>query len=201
MSEKKIPGRVILIAGTPGVGKTTVVNLAVKLAGEKGYNITVTNYGTAMFEEAKKLNLVEKRDEMRSLPPEVQIKLQKIAARKIREKVAQGETTIVDTHMLISTPQGYLAGLPSWVAEELRPDVIILIEADPKRIVKRRQEDKSRERDDEAIEAIKLHQDLSRSTAISCGLLIGSIVKIVNNPPGEPDEAAKIISKILIGEK
>ena len=97
--------------------------------------------------------------------------------------------------------QGYLTGLPSWVAEELRPDGIILIEADPKRIVIRRLEDKTRDRDLEEIQSIQLHQDLSRSMAISCGLLIGSIVKIVNNLPGEPDEAAQIISKILVGEE
>ncbi|MHA1754079.1 MAG: adenylate kinase [Candidatus Odinarchaeia archaeon] len=198
----KTTGKIVIIAGTPGVGKTTVVNLAVEKAKAKGFNnIVISNYGTAMFEVAKAENLVSERDEMRKLPPEVQIRLQKIAAKKIREDAVKGDIVIVDTHMLISTPEGYLTGLPSWVAEELRPDVIILIEADPERIVKRRLKDSTRNRDLEEIEAIKLHQDLSRSTAISCAVLIGSILKIVNNPPGQPDAAAETISKILIGEE
>jgi adenylate kinase len=201
LSDKTTLGKVVVIAGTPGVGKTTVVDLAVNKVRNKGFDVTVSNYGTAMFEIAKEMGLVNQRDEMRSLPIEAQIKLQKIAAQEIRKKAFNNSIVVVDTHMLISTQQGYLAGLPSWVAEELRPDALILIEADPTRIVKRRQEDESRNRDDEEIEAIKLHQDLSRSTAISCGVLIGSIVKIINNPPGEPDEAAESIYNILIGEK
>ena len=194
-------GKIVVIAGTPGVGKTTVVNLAVEKAKKlTDKNIIIRNYGTAMFEEAKAANMVEERDQMRKLPPELQIRLQKIAAKKIRTAALQGDIVIVDTHMLISTPDGYLTGLPSWVAEELRPDVIILIEADPAGIVRRRLNDNTRNRDLEEIESIKLHQDLSRSTAISCAVLIGSILKIVNNPPGNPDKAAEIIANILVGD-
>lgn len=195
-------GRVIIIAGAPGVGKTTVVNLAVKKAYDRGYrNIEIANYGTAMYEAAKAENLVKERDEMRRLIPEIQIKLQKTAAKKIREKAAEGQTIIVDTHMIISTPIGYLVGLPSWVAEELRPDQIILVEADPEDIYIRRLEDETRNRDQEETKSLQLHQDLARSTAISCAVLIGSILNIVYNTQGDPETAAEKISKILIGEE
>ncbi|MHA1238743.1 MAG: adenylate kinase [Candidatus Odinarchaeia archaeon] len=197
MAEKKI----VVICGTPGVGKTTVVNLAVSKAKKKGAKeIKVVNYGTAMFEIAREMNLVTHRDEMRKLEPEVQISLQKKAAKSIRKAAKEGSIVIVDTHMLINTPKGYLVGLPSWVAEELRPNVIIMIEADPELIVKRRLKDYTRERDQQAVDEIKLHQDLSRSTAISCATLIGSIVKIVNNPPGSPDKAAEEVANILLSE-
>ncbi|MBR9679454.1 MAG: AAA family ATPase, partial [Candidatus Altiarchaeota archaeon] len=47
----------ILMLGVPGVGKSSVVNGVV----EQGYELV--NYGTIMFELAKRDGLVETRDE------------------------------------------------------------------------------------------------------------------------------------------
>jgi adenylate kinase len=79
--------------------------------------------------------------------------------------------------------------------------MIILVEAGPEDIYIRRLEDGTRNRDLEETKFLQLHQDLARSTAISCAVLIGSILNIVNNVQGDPNIAAEKIAKILLGEE
>ncbi|MFX0068782.1 MAG: adenylate kinase [Promethearchaeota archaeon] len=190
--------RIVVVTGTPGVGKSTIVKHAIEMVEDQGKKITLINYGTAMFELAKGSGLTEHRDEMRKLPTEIQKELQAQAAKSIREKAEEG-IIIVDTHMLINTPAGFLAGIPQWVLDPLKPDVVILIEADPERIVGRRIDDETRERDEEAVALIALHQDLCRSAAMFT-LMYGSTVKIIENPPGKSEDAAKELVQVLMLE-
>ncbi|MFX0096558.1 MAG: adenylate kinase [Candidatus Hodarchaeota archaeon] len=190
--------RIVVVSGTPGVGKSTVVSHAMEMAKERGKKITLVNYGTAMFELAKSKRLAEHRDEMRKLPIETQKELQAQAAKLIRQKAEKG-IIVVDTHMLINTPAGFLAGIPQWVLDALKPDMVVLIEADPERIVGRRLDDETRERDEEAVALISLHQDLCRSAAMFT-LMHGSTVRIIENPPGKAEEAAKELFQVLMSE-
>lgn len=190
--------KIVVVSGTPGVGKSTVVNHAIEMAEDRGKKITLVNYGTEMFDLAKSKRLVEDRDEMRKLPIEIQKELQAQVAKSIRQK-AEGGIIIVDTHMLINTPAGFLAGIPRWVLDPLKPDIVVLIEADPEKIVGRRRDDETRERDEEAVALIALHQDLCRSAAIFI-LVHGSTVKIIENPPGKAEDAAKELVQVLMFE-
>ena len=170
----------IVVTGIPGVGKTTVM----KGVAEKE-NYVIINFGTTMFEEAVSQGLVEYRDDMRRLNPKIQRKLQKKAAQKI----ALVDNIIVDTHMTIKTPAGYLPGLPVWVLEELKMDILVLVEGDNKEIYERRNKDKSRKRDDDSIDGIKEHQMINRYSATSASILTGSTVKIIMNNNGKVKEA------------
>ena len=191
--------KIVVVCGTPGVGKSTVVNHAVEMVEKQGRKVTLLNYGTAMFELAKEKRLAEHRDEMRRLPIEVQKRLQAQAAKSIRQSSYEG-IIIVDTHMLINTPSGFLAGIPEWVLDPLKPDTIVLIEADPEKIVRRRLDDETRERDEEAVALIALHQDLCRSAAMFA-LMYGSTVKIIENAPGKAEDAAMELVQVLIFDK
>ncbi len=142
--------KVVVVAGIPGSGSTTVLKHALK---ETDY--IHVNYGDVMLEIAMGMELVEERDAMRKLPPETQKKIQKKAAKAIRERSAESNI-IVDTHCTIKTPSGFLPGLPQWVLEELQPDMFILIEADGDEILMRRISDTTRTRDSERINDIKL---------------------------------------------
>ena len=71
---------VIVVAGVPGVGKTSVLDGVAKKTG-----INVVIFGTVMYEIAKERSLVEHRDEIRKLPSEVQRELQEEAAERIRK--------------------------------------------------------------------------------------------------------------------
>lgn len=182
----------VVITGVPGTGKTTVLNKAIEIGNLKE-KYKVVNYGDLMVEEAKSKNLVKNRDEMRKLDPEIQKEIQKNAAKKIGKM----KDVIVDTHASISTPKGYLPGLPEWVLKEIMPDVIILVEADPKEISGRRSKDVSRIRDVEDVESIEEHQQMNRAIAMSYAALTGATVAIVKNNDGKLEEAAKKILKIL----
>jgi len=178
----------IIITGVPGVGKTTVVTEAARLAG-----LPVVVYGSAMVELARAQGLVRDRDEMRRLPSDVQRRLQEAAAQAIAE---QGRV-IVDTHATIQTPKGYLPGIPSWVAERLSPEMIVIVEAPPEAIEARRAFDATRKRDSDTEEAISAHQDLNRAAMMAVGVLTGATVLIVQNEEGQPGEAAAVIAAAL----
>jgi adenylate kinase len=182
---------IVVLAGIPGTGSTTVLN---KVLEEIDYvNI---NYGNVMFEIAQEKNLVETRDDMRKLDPEVQKDVQKNAAEKIHQ-MAENDDVIIDTHCSIKTPKGFLPGLPIWVLEELKPTQFILIEANPSEIMYRRMTDDTRVRDMEYTEDIDLHQQVAKSTAMSYAVLTGATVAIVQNHDNGLDDAVSEIVDIL----
>lgn len=185
-----------VLTGIPGTGKTTVAKKALEVL--KGDNISyeLVTYGDIMFDIAKSENLVEDRDQMRKLNPEQQKKIQKEAAKEISNMGAE-KNILVDTHCTISTHRGYLPGLPHWVLNELKPDVFIIIEAKPEEIAMRRQGDRTRQRDGELTEEIRLHQELNRGIAMAYSVFSGCTVKIIENPQGKIEEAARNMSEIL----
>ena len=167
--------KVVVIAGIPGSGSTTVLNKALESIDYKN-----VNYGDVMTKIAQQQNLVKDRDSLRKLAPHVQKEIQKNAAKSIRE-MSEVSNIIVDTHCTIKTPAGFLPGLPKWVLEELQPDMFILVEADNEEILMRRLSDKSRTRDMEKLSDIRLHQEMNRAAAISYAVLTGATVKIIQN--------------------
>ncbi len=189
-------GVVVVVTGVPGVGKTTVIDAAVKAAKNEGINVILMNYGTVMFEIAKAKGLVENRDQMRKLPSNVQREVQRLAAEKIAEAAREG-IVLVDTHMLINTPEGLLPGIPVWVAENLRPNVFVLVEADPEEIRNRRRRDETRERDEQLVEEIRLHQEMCRAAAASCAILTGATIAVIPNHDGKAHEAAETVFKLF----
>ena len=182
-----------IIVGIPGVGKTTVITKAAELLSQKR-NATVVTYGTLMFEEAQKQG-VKDRDEMRRLPVEKQRQLQESAARRISEM--KNDIVIVDTHLFISTSEGYYPGLPIRLLTIMNPTNLIMVAADPGQIAERRRNDPTRKRDEASAEAIKNDLDFSKMMLASCSVLTGAPFAIVLNDDGKVDEAAEGIARIL----
>lgn len=174
--------KVVVIAGIPGSGSTTVLNKALE-----NLNYINVNYGDVMINIAQDEGIVEDRDSLRTLSPDVQKEIQKNAAKSIRE-MSQVNNIIVDTHCTIKTPAGFLPGLPKWVLDELQPDMFILIEADNEEILIRRLSDKTRTRDMEKLKDIGLHQEMNRSVAMAYAALTGATVKIIKNHDNRLEE-------------
>jgi adenylate kinase len=186
-----------IIVGIPGVGKTTVITRAAELlSSSQKRKATVVTYGTLMFEEAQKIG-VKNRDEMRRLPVEQQKKLQETAARRIAEM--QDDVVIVDTHLFISTREGYYPGLPMRLITIMNPTNLIMVAADPVEIAERRKNDPSRQRDEASPEAIKNDLDFSKMMLASCSILTGAPFAIVVNGDGNVDDAAAGVASILAG--
>ncbi|MGZ7134258.1 MAG: adenylate kinase [Methanobacterium sp.] len=183
--------KVVVIAGIPGSGSTTVLNKALESIDYKN-----VNYGDVMTKIAQEQGLVKDRDSLRKLSPDLQKEIQKNAAKSIRE-MAEVSNIIVDTHCTIKTPAGFLPGLPKWVLEELQPDMFILVEADNEEILMRRLSDKSRTRDMEKLSDIRLHQEMNRAAAISYAVLTGATVKIIQNHDNRLDVPVEDMVNVL----
>ncbi len=183
--------KVVVIAGIPGSGSTTVLKKALE---ELDY--MHVNYGDEMLEIAKRDSLVDNRDSLRKLAPDVQKEVQENAAQSIREKSEQSNI-IVDTHCTIKTPKGFLPGLPKWVLDQLKPDMFILMEADGDEILKRRISDTTRTRDSERLKDINLHQEMNRAASMAYAVLTGATVKIIENHDNRVDEAVDEMVKTL----
>ncbi len=187
-------GKKVIITGVPGVGKTTVVNEALKRLKEDGIEYQSINFGTFMFETAVKEKIVKDRDQMRSLDREVQKKLQQSAGKAIGK--VKGNV-LIDTHASVKTPKGYLAGLPEWVLKEIMPDIIVLVETDDDQILMRRMSDETRSRDKEGARAIAEHQQFNRSIAAAYAMLTGCTIKIVTNADFLLDRAGQDLADVL----
>ena len=182
-----------IIVGIPGVGKTTVIARAAEMLSQKRKTTLVT-YGTLMFEEAQKIG-VKTRDEMRKLPVGEQRRLQETAAERIADM--QDDVVIVDTHLFISTGEGYYPGLPMRLLTIMNPTNLVMVAADPHEIADRRKNDPTRVRDEASPEAIKNDLDISKMMLASCSILTGAPFAVVINGNGKVDDAAAGIARVL----
>ena len=190
--------RTVIVTGIPGSGKTTVCSCVEKFAKSAGVEVNVINYGTVMMGLLEKHGKDMERDEMRKDSLGTQRKLQKEVAGVIVEKMKQMRgLMIVDTHMSINTRAGYLPGLPSHSLSVLKPVMLVLVEAEPREISRRRMKDSTRKRDAALEETVIEELLFSRLMAGASAVLAGAPVKIVINAEGKQEEAAKEILEAL----
>ena len=196
------PFKVVVVTGVPGVGKTTVISHLQELAAKEGLKLLTVNFGTFMLETAVKLGLVKSRDEIRRLPLRRQLELQREAARRIVEeassKLGGDGILVVDTHALVKTPAGYWPGLPKHVLDELKPDMIAVVEASAEEIVARQARDESRFRADiGGVEGVRRLMESARAASFASAVHYASTVAIVENKEGRAREAAEQLLRLI----
>lgn len=185
----------VVVVGIPGVGKTTIVSGVKSSLEEEGIKINLAEFGKIMLEEATKLK-IKNRDEIRRLSIEDQKKLQNLAANKISK--IESDITIIDTHLFITTKEGYYPGLPLELLNHLKPTNLILLIANPEEIYHRRQNDSSRERDIISMDSIKNEIDVSKMLISCCSIISGAPFKILANQEGAiTDCTQQMVSLIL----
>jgi adenylate kinase len=190
-----LPGTII-VAGIPGVGKTTVLQELEAVRKEKDIDLKIINFGDVMNQLFKKQGKGVHRDHMRRQDIALQTKIQQQAARKIA-RMSGMSSLVVDTHMFVRTVDGLWPGTPRRVLEALHPDIIVLIEAEPEEVAKRRISDTSRERESSKLEDVKADLEWSRYMASVNAVLEGVPVQIVLNPEGHQRQAAEDILTIV----
>jgi adenylate kinase len=184
----------VIIVGIPGVGKSSVISLAIEQLKQKGKKATIAVFGTVMLEEAHKMG-VKNRDELRKMSLGKQRDLQEQAAKRISE--IEDSIVIIDTHLFIKTIEGYYPGLPMHLLDIIKPTHFVMILAEAGEIVNRRNSDKSRDRDIVAVEDIQDELDILRVMIASSSILTGSpFIAIVNND-NEIEQAVSSMVKVL----
>jgi len=184
----------VIIVGIPGVGKSSVISLAIEQLKQKGKKATIAVFGTVMLEEAHKIG-VKNRDELRKMSLGKQRDLQEKAAKRISE--IEDSIVIIDTHLFIKTIEGYYPGLPMHLLDIIKPTHFVMILAEAGEIVNRRNSDKSRDRDIVAVEDIQDELDILRIMIASSSILTGSpFIAIVNND-NEIEQAVSSMVKVL----
>lgn len=189
------PFKVVIVTGVPGVGKTTVLSEFKKKAEEEGLKVKIVNFGTYMLDTAVKEGIVDDRDKIRTLPLRRQLELQRLAAKAIirdaAKELGSDGVLLVDTHALVKTVAGYWPGLPRHVLDELKPDMIAVVEASPEEIVARQARDETRYRADiGGVEGVKRLLENARAASIASAVHYASTVAIIENKEGKADEAA-----------
>lgn len=179
---------ILILTGVPGSGKTTVIEAVIKAYPE----LAVANYGDMILQEASYQNI--DRDTLRKMPISEQQRIGLKVAKRIRE--LPHKLILVDTHACVKTPLGYFPGLPEEVLRTLQPKAVAMIECPPSVIFQRRQNDKSRKRDNESLESIEYHQQISRSFLIACATIAGAVYVPIHNH-GHPLEAAKQLLAVV----
>jgi len=196
-------GKIVIVTGIPGVGKTTVCREAEALAAQEGLRLKVLNFGDVMVEIMEKSGRPLHRDRLRRMSVSEQKVIQARAAAKLAKAAEEAEGhIIIDTHMIIRTGTGYLPGLPKHVLDILKPDFLVLVETDPEEIAARRAKDLAageRLRDVRLMEELKEELAFSRMVASACSVLTGAPVVVIRNPSGGQREAARALLELLRG--
>lgn len=190
------PFKVVIVTGVPGVGKTTVISHLKEIAAEKGLKVEVVNFGSFMLNYAVKEGIIEDRDKIRTLPLRKQLDLQARAAKAIieyaGEKLGSEGFLVIDTHALVRTVAGYWPGLPKHVIDQLKPDMIAVIEAPPEVVAGRQARDKTRYRADfGGVEGVRRLMEYARAASFASAVFYASTVAIIENLEGQAEEAAR----------
>jgi adenylate kinase len=186
----------VIIVGIPGVGKSTVITNILNTLSKQGVDIKMAEFGTIMFEQAKKLLSIKNRDELRKLSLEQQRSLQEMTANYIFS--LSNEIVIIDTHLFINTVEGYYPGIPYKLLNILNPSNLILLTANSDEVYERRKTDIARQRDMISEDDISNELNISKIMIASSSILSGCPFSIIPNNNGQLEEATNIICNTLV---
>lgn len=183
--------RIILVFGSPGAGKTTVITKSI--GNNAAYRII--NIGTLMKDIAMKKGYVSDRDAVRYLPIKVATAIRKTAIGQIERMPGN---IVIDTHASVERGNRYFPGMPLDAISRLDGIVgIIYVDAKTDDIIKRRKSDKNRKREMESADTIDLQRSINIAmiSAISAHLNIS--IYIIENNEGMLQSAKKSFKAAL----
>lgn len=180
---------IVVLVGVPGSGKSTILKATIELCPF----VQEVNYGEIMLKEAALRGA--DRDALRKMAVDKQQEIGQAAAARIA-KESKG-LTIIDTHACIRTETGYCPGLPLKILNALNPKAFVMVECPPDLIVERRLKDASRKRDEESLQELSLHQELTRAYLAACSTLTGAVLCIVQNGRNPISENIHPLQKLL----
>ena len=187
----------VIIVGIPGVGKSTIISDVQSLLSQKGVDAKIAEFGKIMFDQARLMS-IHNRDQLRRLSIEQQKTLQEMAANSINS--LGNDVVLVDTHLFISTDDGFYPGMPIKLLNIINPTQLILITATAEEIQGRRERDNSRERDQISIDRIKSDLRLSESMISTSSIITGCPFYMIPNNTDQVERATSAICRIILGK-
>jgi len=168
--------RTVVVTGIPGVGASRVCERTRRRLGDE---YTLVNVGDVMVESALEHGLADTRDDLAHLAPRDQRLLQRRAGEHVARKAAEGPL-IVNTHLVVHTDAGFLPGLPGDVRMEMDPSVLVVVDAEPETILRRRA-GTDRTYPSEGRSVVEFHQQLQSSAALTYSATDGIPIRHVDN--------------------
>ena len=144
--------------------------------------------------------LANARDEIRHLDLNTQKMLQKEVTNYIASEVQGNPNSnyLVETHAALKTLQGYLPGLTLDFMQKVKPDIYIIIEANPDDLFVRRIRDKERKREhDKTTKDISINLDTTRYFASTYATYTHSPLFIIENKDKLVDDTVEAIADVL----
>ncbi len=183
---------VIVVAGVPGAGKSSVLKeVGIRLS----ETFRIVSFGTEMLDLCRKRKLAQNRDQMRNLSITIQKDVQRETAQHISRMLGN---ILLDTHLAIKTDFGYIPGFTEEMLNTLKPKAIILVDANEVEIRGRRKLDKTqRDRTIETPDEILEHKLINRSFAAIASSKADSLLQIIYNYTGEFEEAVSTVISCL----
>ncbi len=181
---------IVIVAGTPGAGKTTIVD-AVAKGKYKSINI-----GDLMTEIAIRKKYCKTRDEVRYLSNEETVELRNHAIKHIAKM--KGEL-IIDTHATVQQHWRFVPGIPISDLKLLRNvRGIIYIDVDIDTLIKRRKHDNwERTREDEDRSLIATQRTVNISVLAFTAAYLNIPLYIIDNKEGQFAESRKLFAAHL----
>lgn len=185
----------IMVTGVPGVGKTTIC----KNPRVGDYGLLVQTFGELMLLQGREQNLIHNSSDLAKISLEIRQKLQSSAVDRILHD-AQSLPIVIDGHLLVDTPTGFVPGLPHQCVYNLDLTAIIILTAPATDIVLRRENNRAkyeRLNGSGGPERIELHQDLLIKASLQYALLSGASLECIPNRQDEIEGTVEALISLL----
>lgn len=186
---------IAIVFGIQGVGKSAILDGVQQKA-----DIERIYWGGITEEVVTKENLVTDIDLIRKLDVPTQKRIQAQVAEIVKQKIAVStkQDIVIETHAALKTPQGFMPCLNQKIIDEIKPDVLIIIEANAENIFTRRMNDKTRVRDhDKSMAEITANLNATRWFASTYTIMSEGTLYILENKEGDLDFAINKTVEIL----
>jgi adenylate kinase len=186
---------IIMVTGIPGVGKTTISKNP--LVGDIG--VLVQTFGELMLFKGKELGLVQTGAELAKIPLHIRQKLQMMAAERILND-AKSMPVVIDGHLLVDTPTGFVPGLPYECVTSLGLSAIIILTAPASDILSRRENNKAKYQlmnGRSGIDRIAFHEELLVKASLQYAILSGASLECIPNDQDKIEDTVKSLIMLL----
>ncbi len=181
--------KLILLTGTPGAGKSTILNGISKPSGR----FKLLNMGNEMLDIMKEKLGITDRDRIRAIDDKSTILIRNEVMQKI---IDEKQDAIIDTHASVKNGRRYRPGFSIAELEKIRISAIIYIDASSEEIFNRRKRDKTRVRENDTTAEIDEWRSVNISIISTFAVYLNIPIYIIYNKEGHSSEAINEVQAI-----